>query len=172
MLLKAERGAETFQFCNNFEHNAPQYHCCLSVPDNVYTKYLLQKLFNIKKIFYFTDGAPSQYKNRNNFANICHHFMDFGIEVDWNLFASLHGKNACDGLAGTIKRLAAKAQCISSAIIDSAHKLFVWAQRNIPGIVFEYATKEQYTSTEDNLKSRFENLKTIEGKLIENIFKN
>jgi hypothetical protein len=98
--------------------------------------------------------------------------MDFGIEVDWNFFASSHGKNACDGLTGTIKRLAAKAQCISSAVIDSAHKLFVWAQRNIPEIVIEYATKEQYTSTEDNLKSRFENLKTIESKLIENIFKN
>jgi hypothetical protein len=119
----------------------------------MFTKYLLQKLFNIKKIFYFT-GAPSQYKNRNNFANICHHFMNFGIEVDWNFFASSHGKNACDGLAGTIKRLAAKAslQCISSAIIDSALKLFVWAQQNIPGIVFGYATKEKYTSTEDKLK--------------------
>jgi hypothetical protein len=112
----------------------------------------------------FTDGAPSQYKNRNNFANICHHFMDFGLEVYLNFFASSHGKNVCGVLAGTIKRLAAKAslQCVSEAIIDSAHKLFVWAHKNIPVVSFGYATKDQYESTNEQLSPRFEGLKTIE----------
>ena len=35
--------------------------------------------FTVKNIFYFRDGAPQQYKNRNNFINLYYHFEDFGV---------------------------------------------------------------------------------------------
>ena len=31
-------------------------------------------------IHYFTDGCAGQYKNKNNFINLCHHEEDFGLE--------------------------------------------------------------------------------------------
>jgi len=62
-----------------------------------------------KKIYYFSDGAASQYKNRKNFVNLCLHNHDFGIKAEWHFSATSHGKGACDGLGGTVKRLAAKA---------------------------------------------------------------
>ena len=31
------------------------------------------------KIIYFSDGAASQYKNRKNFINLCHHREDFQV---------------------------------------------------------------------------------------------
>ena len=37
------------------------------------------------------------------------HRDDFRLDAGWNLFATCHGKNACDGIGGTIKRLAAHA---------------------------------------------------------------
>lgn len=63
----------------------------------------------LKKIHYFTDGCAAQYKNKFNFLNLCHHRVDFGVDAEWNFFATSHGKNACDGIGGTVKRAAAKA---------------------------------------------------------------
>ena len=61
------------------------------------------------KIMYFSDGAASQYKNRKNFINLCNHQSDFQVAAEWHFSATSHGKGACDGLGGTVKRLATKA---------------------------------------------------------------
>ena len=61
-----------------------------------------------RKIFYFSDGAAAQYKNRKNFLNLCYHEEDFDIPAQWHFSATSHGKGACDGLGGTVKRLAAR----------------------------------------------------------------
>lgn len=63
----------------------------------------------LKRVHYFSDGAASQYKNRKNFASLCHHKEDFNLDATWHFFATSHGKSACDGIGGTLKRLAAKA---------------------------------------------------------------
>lgn len=38
-----------------------------------------------------------------SFANICSHNYDFGLDEEWNFFASAHVKNACGGTGGTTK---------------------------------------------------------------------
>ena len=60
----------------------------------------------IHHIIYFSDGAPTQYKNRKNFINLCNHQNDFGVPAEWHFFATSHGKGPCDGIGGTVKRLA------------------------------------------------------------------
>lgn len=60
----------------------------------------------LKKIIYFTDGAPEHYKNKFNFENITFHKEDFGIECEWHMFPTSHGKTTCDGVAGNVKRRA------------------------------------------------------------------
>jgi hypothetical protein len=62
-----------------------------------------------KKIVYFSDGSAAQYKNRNKFLNITCHNEDFGVPAEWHFFVTSHGKIACDGVVGILKRLAAKA---------------------------------------------------------------
>lgn len=62
----------------------------------------------VEKIVSFSDGASSQYKNIKIFSLFAHYLSAFGIEAKWNLFASSHGKNACDGIGGTIKRAVTK----------------------------------------------------------------
>ena len=59
-----------------------------------------------KKNFYFSDGCAGQYKNRYNFSNISYHEKDFGVKCEWHFFATSHGKNACDGIGGTVKHAA------------------------------------------------------------------
>ena len=61
------------------------------------------------KIYYTSDGAASQYKNQKNLINFCYHEEDFGVPAEWHFSATSHGKVACDGVGGTVKRLAARA---------------------------------------------------------------
>jgi hypothetical protein len=50
-----------------------------------------------------------QCKNRKNFISLSYHKDDFGLDAKWPFFAVSHGKGACDGLGGTVERLAGKA---------------------------------------------------------------
>ena len=75
---------------------------------NILEKFLPERL-HLKKTIYFSDGAASQYKSRKNFINLCLHKDDFGISAEWNFYATSHGKGACEGVGGSVKRLAARA---------------------------------------------------------------
>lgn len=66
----------------------------------------LKENFAPKKLFYFTDGAPQQFKNKYNFINLMYHETDFGIPCEWHFHATAHGKGPGDGIGGTLKRLA------------------------------------------------------------------
>jgi hypothetical protein len=93
---------------------------------------------DINKVHYFTDGSAAQYKNKRNFMNLSFHKEDFGLEASWNFFATAHGKGPCDGIGGTIKRLAARAslQNIYSGHILTSHQLFTWVNDHIEGIEY------------------------------------
>ena len=66
-------------------------------------------LLNLKKVYYFSDSAASQYKNRKNFINMCFHQEDFnGIEAEWHFYATSHGKGVCIRIGGSVKRIATK----------------------------------------------------------------
>ena len=81
-------------------------------------KYLLKKFGLPKKMIYFSDGAASQYKNRKNFINLCHHEIDYKIKAEWHFSATSHGEGACDGVGGTIKRLTARTSLQEQASND------------------------------------------------------
>ena len=53
---------------------------------HVFQKYLVQflkiTLKQISKIFYSSDGASAQYKNKNKFVNLTHHEKDFGLTTE------------------------------------------------------------------------------------------
>jgi hypothetical protein len=62
----------------------------------------------LKKMVYFSDGSAAQYKNRKNVQNITCHNEEFGVPAERHIFTTSHGKSACDGVGGTLRRLAAK----------------------------------------------------------------
>ena len=118
-----------------------------------------------KKIVYYSDGAASQYKNRKNFINLCNHESDVGIKAEWHFSATSHGKGACDGVGGTVKRLAARAslQRPYDEQIMTPLQLFEWASNSIPGIVFRYCSCVEYEETKVQLEARFDNSWTMPG---------
>ena len=130
-----------------------------------FLKELLPARSHPKKIIYFSDGAAPQYKNRKNFLNLCHHQNDFGIKAEWHFSATSHGKGACDGLGGTVKRLAARTslQRPYSDQLMTPRQLFDWACSNIPTAYFGYCSNEDYEREKISLEHRFKLSCTIPG---------
>ena len=97
--------------------------------------------------------------------NLCYHKKDFGIDAEWNFFATSHGKGPCDGVGGTIKRLAARVSLQRSydKQIMTPHQLYEWASENISAVNFAYCTKDDYRQQEMFLHDRFQLSRTIPG---------
>lgn len=119
----------------------------------------------LKKVVYFTDGAAGQYKNRKNFLNLMYHKQDFDLYAEWHFFATSHGKGPCDGLGGTVKRLAARAslQKIGKDGIQTPKELYDWATTNIRNINFSFVLEKEVEEECALLKKRFESAIPIRG---------
>lgn len=124
---------------------------------------LLKLNTHIEKVTYFSDGCAAQYKNRKNFINLCHHKTDFGIDAEWHFFATSHGKNACDGIGGTVKRIVSKAslQRVNAEPITTPLQMFDYCSANITGIHFLYVSEEDIEDKKEMLLHRFSRAKVI-----------
>lgn len=128
--------------------------------------FIKENIVKIRKIIYFSDGAGAQYKNKKNFANLTHHVKDFGLAAEWHFFPTSHGKGACDGLGGTLKRLAARTSLQrKDNPIQTPKELFEWASKSLPNISVEYVTNKEYDAEEKKLEARFKNSITVKGTL-------
>ena len=71
--------------------------------------------------------------------SICnYHSSDFGLDAEWVFHATSHGKTACDGVGGTVKRVTARASLqrpIENQILR-VEDMFIFRQENIKGIEF------------------------------------
>jgi len=101
--------------------------------------------------------SAAQYKNYKNFTNLMFHFKDFALPAEWHFFATSHGKNACDGVGGTVKRLAARAslQRPFSEQILTPRQLFEFAKSSIPGIVSFFVETQKVFDLIRILEPRF-----------------
>ena len=121
----------------------------------------------MKRIIYFSDGAAGQYKNRYNVANILNHERDFGVPAEWHYFATSHGKNTCDGLGGTLKRLADRRSLQSLSDrkepLLSAEDLYKWACTSITGMNLEFVSEKAVQDADKRLSSRFRDAVPVPG---------
>ena len=76
-----------------------------------------------------------------------------------------HGKNACDGIGGSVKRLATRASLqrpVEGQILTTAD-LFDWASENIKNITFFYVSQEKISSAISKQVRRFLAFKKLPG---------
>ncbi len=116
---------------------------------------------HVKNVVHFTDGAASQYKTCKNFANLLFHKDDFGVEGEWPFFATSHGKGPCDGIWGTVKRLARRASLQNEITIQTPLALFSWCNANIKNIKSFFVSSDDISTNEEALSNRFKNAKTL-----------
>lgn len=146
---------------DNTIHDAIAVH----IYTRIVVNYIKSISDNVRKIYYFSDGAPQQFKNYKNIANLCHHEKDFGIKAEWHFFATAHGKSPCDGIGGTLKREAARAslQRPSDRQITTPKELYNWANQPsiLPNMAVEFSEEQFYHREKLNIEKRFENVKRI-----------
>ena len=97
--------------------------------------------------------------------NLCHHEEDFGLEGEWNFFATSHGKSACDGIGRTVKRLLTKAslQHPYTNPILTTEAIMEFCTANIPGIHFVNVPPEEIAKHVLKLSGRFQAAKMVKG---------
>jgi hypothetical protein len=113
-----------------------------------------------RQMYHFSDGASAKHKNKNNFINLCHHNTDFGINAEWHLFATSHGKGPCDGVGGTIKCLAASSSLQHHQILTPA-QLYSRAKQHFPSIHVQYVCNSEVEKTRHHPKLRFDSTRTV-----------
>ena len=122
-------------------------------------RFLKSKLSNLKKIIYFSDGCSAQYKNCKNFLNLCLHAKDFNVDAEWHFFATSHGKNSCDAVGGTCKRIVRRISLTRKFInqITTPYKFYTTLKEHhsqFPsGLTVEYFHKEDHDAVKDFLLS-------------------
>ncbi|KAJ8685910.1 hypothetical protein QAD02_021703 [Eretmocerus hayati] len=148
---------------DNLVHDTVAVHCI----QKIITDWIKLHLPLIKKIIYFTDGAPQHFKNRFNFSNLKYHKHDFQLEAEWHFHATAHGKNACDGLGASVKSNARREslQRSSENQILTPHQLYVWAKEKFDNIEIYYSSKDEYLRAKEFLEIRFDSSKTVSGTL-------
>jgi hypothetical protein len=104
--------------------------------------FLNENIPNISNIYYVSDGASAQHKNKNNFNNLCQYNTDSGINAEWHFFATSHDKGPCDGVRSTIKSFAAYSSLQHHQILIPA-QLYSWAQDHLPSIHVQYVFKHE-----------------------------
>ncbi|XP_074096802.1 uncharacterized protein LOC141525991 [Cotesia typhae] len=137
------------------KHDAVAVHVFIEI----ITDYVKSLPDRCNKIYYFSDGAPQQFKNFKNFVNLYYHEDDFDIPAEWHFFATAHGKGPCDGIGGILKRLAARAslQLAVDKQITTPEELFEWASApdNLPNIIVKFSPEEDYDTAVNDLNDRF-----------------
>ena len=122
--------------------------------------FLRTKFSSVKKIMYFSDGAPQQYKNFKNVINLAYYRKDFDIDAEWHFNATFHGKGPCDGLGATVKRAAIRAslQSVSNQDILSAQDLYncLKSTSRLPNVEFEFCSEKTHNGNKKFLNKRFQ----------------
>ena len=133
----------------------------------------LQKLLpNVKELipeisqaFYWTDSPTSQFRNKSVFQIISNHENEFGCKANWNYFEVGHGKVPCDGVGGTVKRLADDAVTQNKVVIQGLLDFFAWSQetQNESKIKYLFVSSEETKVCKKLLQERVETLKPVAG---------
>ena len=127
--------------------------------------YIKDKYPQISKLIYFSGGCSGQYKNRYNFINLLHHEADFGLQAEWNFFATSHGKNACNGIGGALKRSAAKASLLRPLDNQIVNPLdfYNFCKTNVKNVKMFFVTADEAKTVTAFLAPHFAAANTIQG---------
>ena len=81
----------------------------------------------ICKIIYFSDQAPSQYKNKTLFNYMCQ--SSYAVMI--NFFGTRHGKGPCDGCASHVKQKVAMLVKTGTAVVNSPETFYKFCKKEI-----------------------------------------
>lgn len=146
---------------DNIDHQAPAIWCHMKPVLSILAENI--KSTSIKKIYMFSDGPTSQYKNKFNIYlaanNLQKQFPN--ADVSWNYSASGHGKGPMDGIGGTIKRLADRTVLRGNDITCAGDFINLVRPECKKTYLFEVSSENIQTEKENSLQNKFSPIKKI-----------
>lgn len=116
----------------------------------------------IHKIYIFSDNCAGQFKSKFALSNLCFFETDFNLEVEWNFFASSHGKGAMDGIGGTVKRNVWTAVKSRTVNINNAKEFHEFVDQIFDTKIKSlYIDKVEVKENENFLNNRWNNVNAI-----------
>ena len=114
---------------------------------------------NLKHIHYYTDSPISQYRNKTIFYLLSRHEELFDVTTSWNYFEAGHGKGPCDGVGGSVKRMANEAVPQQKVNIQDVPGFFAWTQQHqsSSSVAFTFVPKEACNTAKSEIE-RFGNI--------------
>ena len=88
------------------------------------------------------------------------------MDCEWHFFATSHGKNACDGIGGTVKRATARAslQRTTERQILTPEDMFKFCEENLSKTMkFFFVTASEFKEVEQQIEHRFKDRRAIPG---------
>ena len=116
----------------------------------------------IQMVHYITDSPFSQYHNRLMSDAVANHKDFFGIEVRWKYFESGHGKGPCDGIGGSVKRMAEQAGKHGTPMAD-ADDFFKWASETGGAVNYTWIGQEEYDLSQKEVNMLQAQIAAVKG---------
>lgn len=102
-------------------------------------KYLKESHGRFEKIFLFSDGSSSQFKNKFIIDSLTNFIAEFECDtIEWNYFASSHGKGAVDGVGAVLKRKVWQMTKTKKLLLHNAFDFYECAKNHVSGIRIMY----------------------------------
>ena len=142
-------------------HNSAMVLAILKILIKKDLQVLIQRQ-HIKKIHYITDSPFSPYRNKFMFHLLVSHHEMFGVDAVWDYFETGHGKGPCDGVGGSVKRMADQATRQGKCITD-ARTFYDWAVSTDSAIYYTFVSEFDYTEADKEVKEIQPTLVEIKG---------
>ena len=119
----------------------------------------------VKVIHYWTDSPTSQYRNKLIFDIVANHYSLYNCAAVWNYFEAGHGKGPCDGLSGTVKRMADTAIKTGKVMIQDADDFFAWANEKstFVHVTFKFISEVTINEKVSQIADYSDKLRPIKG---------
>lgn len=97
---------------------------------------------HVKKVSLWSDGPASQFKNRYFAASLDTLQCKHKLEIQWNFFATSHGKGPVDGIGGSVKHhVWGKVKARKAIVCDAA--TFAAAVKDMKGVTAAVLTQAE-----------------------------
>lgn len=105
-----------------------------------------------KEIELWTDGAPTQFKNKFTLSTIPLLEAEFEIKITWNFFPTSHGKTIADGVGGNLKNMVDRRIASQNIQIRTALDFFKVLEGTNTPIQLFYVPKERIAADKIKLQ--------------------
>lgn len=117
----------------------------------------------LKIFFLFSDGSSSQFKNKFIIDSLTNFIAEFECDtIEWNYFASSHGKGAVDGVGAVLKRKVWQMTKTKKLLLHNAFDFYECAKNHVSGIRIMYVEEGEIVIS-SILKTKWEQSPNVPG---------